>query len=110
MGLVSLVVGPTQVNWSATRPVLVLLIAGSALLTVRFMPIRVADEPRSRGDQTVSVGARTPRMAIVAAATVAGGAAAPLLGEVGAFFFLLAILSGWLFGLSAKVILRSRRL
>ena len=109
MGLVTLVVGPAQVNWSAARVVFILLIGLSAVLTIRFMPIRLPGEPRAHGDETPSDTGGNPPTAIIAAATLAGTVAAPLLAGVGAFFFLLAIVAGWLFGVSAKVILMSRR-
>jgi hypothetical protein len=109
MGIVALVVGPTQVSWHATRFVFFLLMVLAAVLTMRFMPIRLPGEAEDGGDETRSGGDANPRTAIVVAATLAGGAAAPLLAGSGAFFFLLAIVSGWLFGLSAKVVSRSRR-
>ena len=109
MGLVTLVVGPAQVNWSAARVVFILLMGLSAVLTIRFMPIRLPGEPRARGYESLSDTGGNARTGIIAAATLAGGAAAPLLAGVAAFFFLLAMVAGWLFGVSAKVILRSRR-
>ena len=108
MGMVALVVGPARVDWSSTRLVLSLLIGVTAVLTIRFMPIRLPGEPSFDEGRPAPDSARKPRTAVVAAAALAGGAAAPFLAGVGAFFFLLAILAGWLFGLSVKVILRSR--
>lgn len=108
MGIVALVVGPARVDWSTTRLVLSLLMGVTAVLTIRFMPIRLPGEPRFDGGEPAPDSARKPRTAVVAAAALAGGATAPLLAGVGAFFFLLAILAGWLFGVSVKVILRSR--
>lgn len=108
MGTVALVVGPARVDWSSTRLVLSLLIGATAALTIRFMPIRLPGEPSFDGGEPAPDSARKPRTAVVAAAALAGGTAAPFLAGVGAFFFLLAILAGWLFGLSVKVILRSR--
>lgn len=109
MGIVTLVVGPTQVSWHATRLLFILLMVLPAVLTMRFMPVRLPGEARGRGDEPRSQSDANPRTAIVVAATFAGGAAAPLLAGVGAFFFLLAIVAGWLFGLSAKMVLRSGR-
>lgn len=92
----------------STRLVLSLLIGVTAVLTIRFMPIRLPGEPSFDEGQPAPDSARKPRTAVVAAAALAGGAATPFLAGVGAFFFLLAILAGWLFGLSVRVILRSR--
>lgn len=108
MGMIALVVGPTRVDWPATRLVLSMLIGVTAVLTIRFMPIRLPGEPTFHQGESAPNSTRNPRTAVVAAAASAGAATAPLLAGVGAFFFLLAILAGWLFGLSVKVILRSR--
>lgn len=108
VGMVALVVGPTQVGWSATRVVLSLLMGVTAVLTIRFMPIRLPGEPNLDGGESAPDSASKPRTAVIAVAALAGGAMAPLLAGVGAFFFLLAIVAGWLFGVSAKVIQRIR--
>lgn len=108
MGMIALVVGPTQVGWFATRVVLSLLIGMTAVLTIRFMPIRLPGEASFDGGESAPDSASKPRTAVIAVAALAGGAMAPLLAGIGAFFFLLAILAGWLFGLSVKVILRIR--
>lgn len=108
MGMIALVVGPTEMGWSATRVVLSLLIVVTALLTIRFMPLRLPGEPSFGGGESAPDSAGRPRTAVIAVAAVAGVAMAPLLAGVGAFFFLLAILAGWLFGVSVKVIPRFR--
>ena len=108
MGIIALVVGPTRVDWPATRLVLSMLLGVTAVFTIRFMPIRLPGEPTFRQGESALNSTRNPRTAVVAVAASAGAATAPLLAGVGAFFFLLAILAGWLFGLSVQVILRSR--
>lgn len=107
-GMVALVVGPTQVGWSASRVVLSLLMGVTAALTIRYMPIRLPGELSFDGGESTPDSASKPRTAIIAMAALAGGAVAPLLAGVGAFFFLLAIVAGLLFGVSVKVILRIR--
>ncbi len=85
-----------------------MLIGVTAVLTIRFMPIRLPGEPTFHRGEPATDSTRNPRTAVVAVAASVGAATAPLLAGVGAFFFLLAILAGWLFGLSVKVIHRSR--